>query len=1091
MPEDKGLSRSQREEKVLQFWKDNQIFEKSLEKKSPEGDFVFYEGPPTANGKPAIHHLEARAFKDAIPRYKTMRGFRVNRKAGWDTHGLPVEIEAEKTLGLKSKKEIEEYGVEKFNAECKSSVSKYIDEWKTFTERMGYWVNFDDAYFTYHNSYIESVWGIIGQTEKKKLLYKDYRVVPWCPRCGTALSSHELAQGYEDVKDLSLYVKFKIVGFPDAYFLAWTTTPWTLPGNVALAVGPNITYVEAKVGNEILVLAKERLSIIKEPYEIIAEHKGSEMVGMEYEPLYNFIENNSKAFKVYPADFVTTEDGTGIVHTAVMYGQEDFELGTKIGLPKQHLVSPDGTFIKHTGWLEGRSVVDSELAVDILKDLKERGLLFDKENYTHSYPFCWRCKTRLIYYARDSWYIRMSELRDKLVRENQRINWEPEYIKEGRFGEWLREVKDWAISRERYWGTPLPVWQSEDGERIVVDSVETLKKYTKKSGNKYFAVRHGESEKNTKGVCDSTVSSEYHLTEKGRNEALQAGKKLKKQKIDLIICSPFIRTKETAEIIAEQVGLDKKDILIDDRLFELRWGDFEGGPYSAYLEYEEKNMKTYDHKLPNGESYQDAKNRVGELLYEVDSKYKDKNVLFVSHGIMLEVIPAITEGADAVRSKEIIDKLVVETGDILEFDFVQLPHNNNFELDLHKPFIDEVVLEKGGKEYRRVKEVMDVWLDSGAVPFAQDPENIVFPADFISEAIDQTRGWFYSLHAVGVLMDKGRAFKNVICLGHLMDKEGKKMSKSKGNVVEPFEMIEKYGVDALRMWMYSVNQPGESKNFDEKTVEEINRKVFNLVDNVHAFYELYAGGEKVGSDKSGNILDQWIFARLSELTNMMTMNLEGYKLLEPTRALRDFIDDLSTWYLRRSRDRLKEGDKEARETLYFVLKTVSKLLAPFAPFYAEDLYQKLRTEADVESVHLESWPFAESFSARVLEKMQRTRDIVSEALEARSKANIKVRQPLASLTAHLDGAYLDLIKDEVNVKEVIDKKIEGVELDTKLTPELVEEGKVRDIIRAIQEMRKEKNLRPSDVMEYKIVEDRELFEKYKREIEKVTNIRVI
>ncbi len=1107
MPEDKGLSRSAREEKVLQFWKDNQIFEKSLNKKSPEGalsvgqrprDFVFYEGPPTANGKPAIHHLEARAFKDAIPRYKTMRGFKVNRKAGWDTHGLPVEIEAEKTLGLKSKKEIEEYGVEKFNAECKSSVSKYIDLWRTFTDRVGYWVNMDDAYFTYHNSYIESVWGIIGNVEKRKLLYKDYRVVPWCPRCGTALSSHELAQGYEDVKDLSLYVKFKIVGFPDAYFLAWTTTPWTLPGNVALAVGPEIIYVEAKVGNEILVLAKERLSIIKEPYEIIAEHTGAEMVGMQYEPIFSFVKDESgKAFKVYPADFVTTTDGTGMVHTAVMYGQEDFDLGTKVGLPKVHLVSPDATFMQGTGWLEGRSVIDPELAVDILKDLKERGLLFDKENYTHSYPFCWRCKTRLIYYARDSWYIRMSELRDKLVKENEKINWEPEYIKQGRFGEWLREVKDWAISRERYWGTPLPVWLSNGGDRIVVDSLETLRKYSKKSGNKYFVMRHGGTEGNAKEIISYSNQANDNLIEAGKKQVEKSAKGLKK--IDLIIASPFTRTKETAEIVAEQIGLDKSAIIYDARLQEINPGEFDG---QDWKEYHSRIYSTgpgwFRRKVSNGETFTDVARRTAELIYEIEEKYKDRNILFVTHGApawSLFVNSGIFMPDDkeyTVPHKQAFtsDFKRFDNAEVRELPFVQLPHNKDFELDLHKPFIDEVVLEKDGKEYRRVKEVMDVWLDSGAMPFASG--QVGYPADFISEAIDQTRGWFYSLHAVGVLMDKGRAFKNVICLGHLMDKEGKKMSKSKGNVVEPFEMIEKYGADALRMWMYSINQPGESKNFDEKTVEEINRKVFNLLDNVYAFYDLYGSKKlEVGSKKeSKNILDKWILARLSELTNTMTSKMDEYKLLEPTRALRDFIDDLSTWYLRRSRDRLKEGDVEAEQTLYHVLKTVSKLIAPFAPFYAEDLYQKLRTEADPESVHLEAWPKSRRVDDKLIKNMQKTREIVSEALEARSKSNIKVRQPLASLGVKLDGAYLDLIKDEVNVKEVLDKNIEGVELDTNITEELAEEGKVRDIIRAIQEMRKEKNLKPSDEMEYEALGDLELFKKHQLEIEKSTNIKI-
>ena len=1125
MPEDKGPKspRAEKEEKILEFWKQEEIFKKTLEKESPKGEFVFYEGPPTANGRPALHHLEARSFKDAIPRYKTMQGFHVRRKAGWDTHGLPVEIEAEKTLGLKSKKEIEAYGVEKFNAECKRSVGKYIDEWTTFTDRVGYWADMNDAYFTYHNSYIESVWAIMSEVEKRKLLYKDYKVVPWCPRCGTALSSHELAQGYKDVKDLSLFVKFKIIGFPDAYFLAWTTTPWTLPGNIALAVGADIDYVEAKVGKEIYVLAKERLSVLTEPYEIIAEHKGSEMVGMKYEPLYNFIEDNGKAFQVYVADFVTTEDGTGIVHTAVMYGQEDFELGTKVGLPKIHLVSPDGTFMKGTGWLEGRSVVDETLAVDILKDLQAKGLFFNKENHLHSYPFCWRCKTRLIYYARDSWYIRMSELRDELVSENQKINWEPEYIKEGRFGEWLREVKDWAISRERYWGTPLPVWQTEDGERIVVDSTNTLKKRIKKSGNNYLVMRHGGTNGNKQEIVSFSKQADDHLTDEGRAQAEKSGEEIKNKKIDLIISSPFARTKETAEIVADQIGLPKDQIIYDARLQEVNPGEFDGKNWN---EYHEKMYSTgpdwFNEIMPGGESLADVRRRIGEFIYEIEEKYKGKNILVVTHGGPAWIFYVVS-GQYLPESKYKIPKnhAYVNTfkrfsnAEVRPLDFAPLPHDKDFAIDLHKPFIDEVVLlNDAGKEMRRVKEVMDVWFDSGAVPFAQDAEHrerandfkdILYPADFISEAIDQTRGWFYTLHAVGVLMGKGRAYKNVICLGHLLDKEGKKMSKSLGNVIDPWEMMNKYGVDTLRLWMYSVNQAGESKRFDERSVDEIQKRIFNLVDNMYTFYELYAekgGALSIDSQalalESDNILDQWIVFRLKILVDSMSAKFDEYRLLEPTRELREFIDDLSTWYVRRSRDRMKEGDKQAKQTFYFVLKTLSKLLAPLAPFYAEDLYQKLRTESDVESVHLESWPDLNiSVVEEVLQDMEETRRLVTMALEARSKSNIKVRQPLSKLTiknVDLKKDFLEILKEELNVKTVVVDKdlVSDVELDSTLTPELLEEGKMRDAVRVIQDLRKEKNLKPEDKMIFEVPEaDKELFQKFKQEIESTTNIEMV
>lgn len=1113
MPEDKGLTRSEREEKVLRFWKENKIFERSLEKKSPMGEFVFYEGPPTANGKPGIHHLEARAFKDAIPRYKTMQGYRVPRKAGWDTHGLPVELEVEKQLGLKSKREIEEYGVAQFNEECRKSVWTYVDLWKKFTDRIGYWIDLEHPYVTYENSYIESVWKIIAQVEKRGLLYKDYKIVPWCPRCGTGLSSHELAQGYQDVKDLSLYVKFKVVGQEDTYLVAWTTTPWTLPGNLALAVGKDIEYAKYNWEGKNYIVAKNRSD--KWPGQLVEEFLGKDLVGFEYEPLYSFATDKNpggidKAYKVYAADFVTTEDGTGIVHTAVMYGQEDFDLGTKVGLPKMHLVSPDGTFVKGTGWLEGRSVVDETLAVDILKDLQSRGLLFDKENYTHSYPFCWRCKTRLIYYARDSWYIRMSKLRDELTKENEKINWEPEHIKEGRFGEWLREVKDWSLSRERYWGTPLPVWLSADGDKIIVDSIDTLKKYSKNSGNKYFVLRHGQAENNVRRVVSSTASVPHSLSELGKKQVAEAAEKLKKEKIDLIVASPFVRTQETAKLVAEKLGLSADAIFTDERLGEFKAGDFDNRSEDELHEFlHSRDM--FAERCPGGENFYETKRRLGQALEDIEKEHQGKNILVVTHKICAWLLASAAEALDSLQSEAL--NMYVKNGEVRKLDYFALPHNENFGLDLHKPYIDGVVLVKGGKEYRRTKEVMDVWLDSGAMPIAQDPDNIRYPADYISEAIDQTRGWFYTLHAVGVLTGKGRAYKNVICLGHILDKEGKKMSKSVGNVVEPFSAIEKYGADTLRLWMYSVNQPGDSKNFDERSVEEVQKRIFNLLDNVHAFYELYKDPslEHNVYPDSKNILDRWILAKLGLLTEEMTRDIDNYKLLEPVRNLRDFIGDLSTWYLRRSRDRLKQGDADAKRTLYYVLKTISKLLAPFAPFASEELFQKLRTDKDSLSVHLEDWPlgkeklgvlklikakFARESEEKLFVEMDEVRRLVSLALEARSRANIKIRQPLSKLEVKkldLPKTYLELIMDEVNVKSVGENSAlsEEVFLDTTITPELEEEGKVREIIRAIQEERKEKGLNPGDKMTRSVSEDVEFIRKHKSIIEDATNTELV
>ena len=1083
---------AKKEEEILEFWNKNEIFKKSLEKESPKGEFVFYDGPVTSNSKPVFHTMEPFSFKDIIPKYKTMRGYHVRRKGGWDTHGLPVELQVEKKLGFKSKKDIEEYGIEAFNKLCKESVWEYIELWKDFTKRMGYWADQDNAYVTYHNSYIESIWNILKTIEGKKLLYKDYKVLPWCPRCGTALSSHELAQGYEDDKDLSVTAKFKLKGMDNTYILAWTTTPWTLPGNVALAVGNEIKYVKVKTKEGILILAKERMiSLVKDvPEEFVIEKEfiGRDLVGLEYESLYPFMKEKfegknpeafAKAYKVYPADFVTTEEGTGVVHTAVMYGQDDFVLGTLIGLPKFHLVKDDGNFLDGMNFLSGRFVKDEEVAVDIIKDLAHRGLLFKKEKYEHSYPHCWRCKTPLIYYARDSWYIKMSSLRDKLVSENEKINWEPSYIKEGRFGEWLREIKDWAISRERYWGTPLPVWVDKDGKYKVIGGIDELKQRTKSNKNHFIILRHGQAENNTRGIVSSKKDDSIHITEKGREELIDVTRKFNKEgtKVSAIYSSPLVRTKESAEIFAKEVGLES-DVIYDDRLAEYGFGDFEGKPFKDFLEFEEKYMKEFETPVPNGESYLDAKKRFGSFLYDVDSKHKGKTILVVTHGIGHEVLEAVIEGADSKRSKYLIDNSNYGTAGILEFDFVPIPHNEKYELDLHRPFIDTIeIVDENGNSLNRVKEVLDVWFDSGAMPFAQDnypfsTKDILYPADYICEAIDQTRGWFYTLHAIGVLMDKGRAFNNVISLGHVLDSQGKKMSKSLGNVLDPWIMIDKYGVDALRIWMYSINQPGDSKNFDEKTVDEVVKKVFNPLENIFALYELYKDDTILVSDKSNNILDKWILSKLSELISLGTENLDRYKVFEATRSIKDFVNDFSTWYIRRSRNRIKSVNKEERNealsTTKFILLNLMKYMAPFTPFFADIIYIRLRTELDPESVHLCDWPEPRELNTKLLEDMVSVREIVTKALELRQKAGIKVRQPLKNLKiknkkSKFGEELVEIIKDEINVKEVlIDDNLETeVWLDTDITKDLKEEGLARDIIRGIQDTRKKEGLSPN------------------------------
>ncbi len=592
-----------------------------------------------------------------------------------------------------------------------------------------------NPYVTYHNSYIESLWNVFKTVNDKGLVYKDYRIVPWCPRCGTALSSHELAQGYQDDKDLSVTAKFELVDYPKAYFLAWTTTPWTLPGNVALAVGPDIDYVEAKVGDEIFVLAKERLSQLSGEYTIIAEHKGSEMVGMAYKPLYPYLkeqlppeqaDNLAKAFKVYAADFVTTEDGTGIVHTAVMYGQDDFELGTKLGLPKYHLVNLDGTFVQGTDFLSGRFVKDEEVAVDIIKDLAHRGLLFKKEKYEHSYPHCWRCKTALIYYARDSWYIRMSDknIKDKLIAENQKINWEPAYTRDGRFGEWLKDLKDWAISRERYWGTPLPIWQTADGKIEVVGSIEDIKRKTKKSGNTYFVMRHGQAQNNVGDTYHTDARQMFTLTEEGKSQVFTSAQTLKDKQIDVIIASPYERTKETAQIVCEQIGFSFENVIYDDRVREWQVStEFDGKPRSLMAAYYDEGYIKAPHKgFSDGETFAQVVVRAGEFLKDIEKQYQGKNILIVSHSGCARALKFACAGSQLSDLSNRPDITIAPNkAEVFELSFKPFPPNTNYELDLHWPYIDDIeLLSEDGQPMTRVKEVIDVCFDSGEMPFEQD-----------------------------------------------------------------------------------------------------------------------------------------------------------------------------------------------------------------------------------------------------------------------------------------------------------------------------------------------------------------------------------
>lgn len=843
----------ERENEVLEFWKQNNIFEKSIKNREGGPVFTFYDGPPTANGKPHIGHILTRVMKDIIPRYRTMKGDFVLRKAGWDTHGLPVELEVEKLLGINGKPQIEAYGVEQFIKKCKESVWKYEAEWKKMSERVGFWADMDNPYVTYHNEYIESIWWSLKKIWDKGLMYKGHKIVPYCPRCGTSLSSHEVAQGYKDVTEPSIFVKFAVKGKKQVFLMAWTTTPWTLPSNVALAVNPQQTYVKVKCGDELYILAEELVeNVIKEEYEVLEKLSGEQLVGIEYEPLFDFVKTQKKSHYVVGASFVTLTEGTGIVHIAPAFGDDDAAVGREYDLPFVQLVNEQGNFVDDVKPWAGVFVKDAD--GQIIQHLEERNLLYFMIDYEHSYPFCWRCDTPLIYYARDTWFIKMTELRDKLIDNNNKINWLPENIREGRFGNFIENVVDWGISRERYWGTPLPIWECECGHRHVVGSIQELK----------------------------------------------------------------------------QMGNDVPD-----------------------------------------------------------------------------------------------------------------------DIELHKPYIDKVLLScpecKTGV-MKRVSEVIDCWYDSGAMPFAQwhypfennDKFESNFPADFISEALDQTRGWFYTLHAISTLLFDEPAFKNVIVLGLVQDKDGQKMSKHKGNVVDPWEVLDKQGADAVRWYFYTNSAPWLPSRFYEEAVTEGERKFMGTLWNTYAFYVLYANIDKFNpmeyklEHEKLSVIDKWILSRLNSLVELVDKNLSNYKITESARAIQDFVDDLSNWYVRRSRERFWVQDMpqdkiNAYMTLNTVLVTLSKLIAPFVPFMAEKMYVNLVKGIDSnapESVHLCNFPevYKEYIDNELEKNMELLLKIVETAHACRNIANIKNRQPLSELFVKsgfdLPPTFVELIEDEINVKQV-------------------------------------------------------------------------
>ncbi|MBP3371173.1 MAG: isoleucine--tRNA ligase, partial [Clostridia bacterium] len=841
-----------REQEVVDFWKSNQIFEKSLGHRADGDVFTFYDGPPTANGKPHIGHVLTRTFKDIIPRYHTMKGKKVLRKAGWDTHGLPVELEVEKLLGIDGKPQIEAYGVEPFIGKCKESVWKYLSEWEVMSDRVGYWVDMENPYVTYHDNYIESEWWSLKTLWDKGLIYHGHKVVPYCPRCGTALSSHEVAQGYKNVKETSVTARFKVVGEENTYFLAWTTTPWTLPSNICLCLNAEFTYAKVLHEGQYLILAEGLADNVlgEGNYEVVERYKGSDLIGMSYEPLYDWAKaSREKGYKVVCDDYVSLSDGTGIVHNAPAFGEDDARVCQANGMPFICLVDLQGNFTEECEVARGKFVKDAD--ADIIADLKERGMLFAALPYEHDYPFCWRCDTPLLYYARATWFIRMSSLRDKLLKNNASVNWMPESIGTGRMGNFLENVIDWGLSRDRYWGTPLPIWQCECGYEHMIGSREEL-------------VRMG------------------------------------------------------------------RDVPED--------------------------------------------------------------------------------------------------------------------IELHKPYIDNVhiVCPKCGKDMVRVPEVIDCWYDSGSMPFAQwhypfenkDKFEENFPADFICEAVDQTRGWFYTLLAISTAVFDCAPFKNCIVLGHVNDKDGKKMSKHLGNVVAPSEVLDKQGADAVRWYFYTSSAPWLPNRFSGDAVSESQRKYMATLWNTYAFYTLYADIDSIDPTKltlsdNPSLLDRWILSKLNTLVKEVDSDLEAYRITEAGRKMSDFTEELSNWYVRRGRERYWAGEMttdkaDAFVTLYTVLETMARLTAPFTPFMAESIYQNIVRTVNPdfpESVHLCDFPVCDEsrIDPALEEQMETVLSIVAAGRALRNTANLKIRQPLARLLVSgvkLDAEYCALAADELNIKSV-------------------------------------------------------------------------
>ncbi len=1087
------------EKKILKFWQKENIFAKSVKLREKRPFFSFFDGPPFASGLPHYGHILASAIKDTVLRYWAMKGYRISWRVGWDCHGLPVENMIEKEVGLKNKKEIEEFGIEKFNTACQSSVFKCTSQWVKTLNRVGRWFDNSNPYSTMDNNYIESSWWVFKKLWEKGLVYQDYRVTPYCPRCGTPLSNFELNQpgAYRDVKEGSVYIKLLLKGEKNVYLLAWTTTPWTLPANTALAVGTDIKYVKAKLNNDYYILAQEKLGVLGKEAQIEKEFLGKELLGKEYQPLYK-MKLDKPGYLIVPADFVSTEEGTGIVHIAPAFGEEDMELGKKEKLPTLVTVDEEGKMIKNLH-IPGEGLFVKKADKEIKEDLAKRGFLFKEEEIIHSYPHCWRCDSPLLYFPINSWYVAVSKIKKELISNNEKIRWVPSHLKHGRFGKWLEGARDWAISRNRYWGAPIPVWQcSHCGEKLVAGSLEDLKKNSQQN-NKYFLLRHGETQNNINGIIYSDEENrKVKITKKAEEKIKEHVPFLQKNKIDLIFSSDFYRTKQTASIIAKALG---SKIIYDKRLRDMEVGQFKGKSIKEYNAYfDNDQLKRFNRKPFQAESLSQLKRRMMNFLLSVEKKYQNKNILIVSHGDPLWVLNDASQGFSNQQIADRRKKSILNPGELKKLVFKKLPFDKKGDLNLHLPYIDrtKVRCPVCGKEMKRTSEVFDCWFESGSMPYGQwhypfENKKLLektFPAHFIAEGIDQTRGWFYTLHVLASALTKKDssskeiglakeqpAFKNVVVNGFILGEDGKKLSKRLRNYTPPEIIFDQYGADTLRYFLLSSTPMGEDCVASEKKIAETFRRFVMTLWNCFIFLNTYAP-QKTKAPKSvkpKNILDSWIISKLNSLNAEVANWMDKYDLTKASRSLDLFLDDFSNWYVRRSRRRFQKPQnnrekKEAEKIYSFVLLEFSKLAAPFIPFLTEEIYQHL---GKGESVHLCSWPKVspELINQELEIKMGKIRELSAAVLAQRAAQGIKVRQPLRELkikskNLSSDQELLEIFKEEINVKKIVyDPKIKGeIELDTKITSALQQEGMLRDLIRYIQEMRKNGNLRPSQLI---------------------------